>query len=120
RKTVRLERVGIRAAAGGDLARLVATVAEREVGELHLGVARAGPVALEHPLHGDVEVALGGVGRLLEVVDHLGGDGLRAGGVDAARLGLEVTAFGYDVGIRSASDRADVRGRLWIEATDPH
>ena len=69
-KPGRLERVRVRPAAGDDLPRLVAAGAQRPLGELDLRRARLAPVAGEHPLDGDVEVALGGVGGVLEVVDH--------------------------------------------------
>ena len=114
------ERVGVRAAAGEDVLRLVAAGAQRALGERHLGGARADPVALEHPLQRDVEVALAGVGGVLQVVDHLGRERLGARPVEAAHLALDPAALGDDVDAAAALDRADVGGRLGVDAPELH
>ncbi len=120
REPLRFERVRVRGTAGDDVGGLVAAGPQRLLGQRHLRRLGTGAVALEHPLHRHVEVALMGVRGVLEVIDHLGRDGLGAPGVEATRLCLDRAAIGDDVDRGAARDRADVRGRLGVEPAQAH
>ena len=79
------------------------------------GAVGFSPVAGEHLLDGQVEVALGGVSGVLEAVDHLGHDLFDPLLGDAAHLGLDAAALGHDVRRGAALDDPDVRGRLVVQ-----
>ena len=70
REAGQLERVGVRAAAGGDPARLVAAGAQRGLGGGDRRRGRLLAVAGEQPLGRDVHVALRGRGAVADRVDH--------------------------------------------------
>ena len=111
------------AAAGRDPGRLVAAGAQRRLGDDDGAGAGAVAVALEDALDDDVDVALAlrVVRGVVEVVDHLGDDGLDRLGRERARLAAQRAALGDDVRARHAAlDRADVRRRLGVQAPQAH
>ena len=54
------------------------------------------------------------------MVDHLGGHRRGVGLVEAADLADDAAALGDHVDRRAALDRSDVRGRLIVDAPEPH
>ena len=99
---------------------LEAALLERRPGELHDGIGAAQLVGavLERRLR--LELALGGVGRVRERVEHHLALLERALVVARAHLEAHVAAVGDDVARDAAGDRADVRGRLVVEPAEAH
>ncbi len=119
-KSGSLERVRIGGTAGHNVRWFVSARPQGTLAENHLLGPRSRAVALEHPLHGHVEITLLGIRRVLEMVDHLRGQNLGLGFVEATHLRLQATAFRHDVDCAAALDRAHVRSRLGVETTEPH
>ena len=63
-----------------------------------------------------IEVAAGGVGRVLQRVDRLCDVAVDLALLDGAHLGADRAAVGNDVGGGASGDHADVRRRLCVEA----
>ncbi len=103
-----------------DVARGVSAGLERPLGHHDRLGPGPGPVALEHPLHHHVEVALGRVGGVLEMIDHLGRHRLHPRGVKASGLRLDPAPLGHHVGVGPTRDRAHVGRGHRIEPAEAH